>query len=73
MTQQLYRKEALENRNRSLFGEIRLRADPSMLWVTALLLVVTALVLSGLFFIKISIGNETVTVFDWILRSLSIG
>lgn len=73
MTQELYRKEALENRNRSLFGEIRLRADPAMWWVTLLLLALTALVFGGLFLGKISTGDETITLFEWLLRSLSIG
>jgi|GEM_PF-1470551 len=73
MTQNLYRKEALENRNRSLFGEIQLRSHPSTWVITVLLVLLTVLILSGLFIGKITVAGEDISLFDWLLRSFSLG
>ncbi len=73
MNKSLYRKEALENRNRSLYGEIILRVPPSTVWITLLLVLLTGLILTGLFLGKVTLDSETLTLFDWLKRSLSLG
>lgn len=73
MTQQLYRKEALESRNRSLYGEIVLKSAPSMWVVTVLLVALCIVMAAGLFFIKVQSPDGPMSIYKWIMQSFSRG
>lgn len=73
MTQDLYRKEALENRNRSLYGEIALRTSPQSWMVLLLLSAVTALILAALLFLQIPTESGPLPVLNWLKNSLMQG
>ena len=66
----LFRKEALDHRSRALYGEVVLRAPLGTWVITALLIILTAILLAGLFFLQIPIegGAEarTVSLFNWL-------
>ena len=52
MTDELYRKEALEHRTRSLYGEVILTAPPASWVVTFILIAVMALIVGLLVLAK---------------------
>jgi len=67
MTQDLYRKEAIEHRSRRLFGEIILKSGPSLWWITALLVLTVGLGVFGLFGISIETDAGRLSLLQWLL------
>jgi len=63
----LYRKEALEHRTRSLFGEVRLQAPPSTWLITLLLIMLVAILLGALFLLNVQTDDGAVRLVDWLL------
>lgn len=62
----LYRKEALAHRSRALFGEVRLQAPPATWMITALLIVLIAICLAGLFFMQVQTDEGPLRLIDWL-------
>lgn len=62
----LYRKEALAHRSRALFGEVRLQAPPATWMITALLLILVAMCLAGLFLFDVETDAGAVRLIDWL-------
>ena len=62
----LFRKEALEHRSRALFGEVVLRASLGSWLITGLLITVMALLVGGLFFLKIDTQDGPLRLLDWL-------
>ena len=62
----LYRKEALAHRSRALFGEVRLQSPPATWMITALLLVLIAICLAGLFLFQVQTDDGAVRLIDWL-------
>jgi uncharacterized membrane protein SirB2 len=62
----LYRKEALAHRSRALFGEVRLQTPPATWMITALLLVLIAICLAGLFLFQVQTDDGPVRLIDWL-------
>jgi hypothetical protein len=67
MSQDLYRKEALEHRSRALFGEVILRGPVSTWIVTAILVALMVVIIAGLFLFEVQSENGAISVFQWIL------
>ena len=63
----LFRKEALEHRSRALFGEVVLRGTVGSWLITVLLITVMALLISGLFFLKVETPDGPLRLIDWLL------
>ena len=53
----LYRKEALEHRTRSLFGEVRLQAPPANWFITLLIVVLCLKIIAALFLLKVETAD----------------
>ena len=67
MTDDLYRQEALDHRNKSLYGEVVLSSPPRT-WFITLLLVAVMLLLGGiLLFGDIQTDSGPVSVLRWLL------
>ena len=62
----LYRKEALAHRSRALFGEVRLQAPPATWMITALLVVLVAICLAGLFLFQVQTDEGALRLIDWL-------
>lgn len=67
----LYRKEALEHRTRSLFGEVRLQAPPSSWVITLLLVVLVVKIVAALFLLDVETAEGSVRLLDWLLGAKS--
>ena len=63
----LFRKEALENRSRALFGEVILRGPIASWVITALLALVMSLLIAGLFLVTVDTDDGAVRLLDWLL------
>jgi len=63
----LFRKEALEHRSRALFGEVVLRGSITSWVITALLILVMAVFIAGLFLLDVQTYNGPLRLLDWIL------
>lgn len=63
----LFRKEALENRSRALFGEVILRGPISSWILTLLILIITAVCVAILFGLTIETEGDTVSLITWLL------
>lgn len=63
----LYRKEALAHRTRALFGEVRLQAPPATWLITALMAVLVATLVAGLFLVNVQTDDGPVRLIDWLL------
>lgn len=68
MTESLYRKEALEARHRSLYGEIILKTPPKTWWITLLIALTLGGIIAALFWGKIPYEDGHITLIDWLLR-----
>lgn len=67
MTENLYRQEALDNRNKSLYGEVVLTPPPKT-WLITLMLVLVIGLISGLLFLgDIQTENGPISIFRWLL------
>jgi hypothetical protein len=64
----LYRKEALAHRSRALFGEVRLQAPPATWIITALLVILIAVCLAGLFLCQVQTDEGSIRLIDWLFR-----
>jgi len=62
--EQLFRKEAMERRARSLFGDVILRAHPARWWVTALVMVTATVLITLLLGLQV----EGQSLFRWVTR-----
>ncbi|GGX67797.1 hypothetical protein GCM10011309_16840 [Litorimonas cladophorae] len=62
----LYRKEALAHRSRALFGDVRLQAPPATWLITALLLVLVAIVFAGAFLLQVQTDEGPLRLIDWL-------
>ena len=62
----LYRKEALAHRSRALFGEVRLQAPPATWMITALLMALIAICLTGLFLFQVQTDDGPLRLIDWL-------
>lgn len=60
----LYRKEAMEKRARSLFGDVILRAHPATWWITALIIIASGVVIAMLLGLRI----DGLNLFEWLTR-----
>ena len=68
MTDDLFRKEALEHRRRSLYGNIILQSPPG-LWVTVLLLIAVMLGFAGLLIWgRITTDEGSLSLLQWLMR-----
>jgi len=63
----LFRKEAMENRSRALYGEVILKG-PIGTWVLTLLIILTAIAALGILFgLKVETDDRTVRLITWLL------
>ncbi len=67
MTQDLYRKEALDHRNKSLYGEVILTGPPRTWLITAILSIVLIIFAALLIFGQVKTDNGTVSLLRWLL------
>lgn len=66
----LFRKEALENRSRALYGEVVLKGPLGSWVLTVLVLLVAAIALFILFGLKIQTGDGALPLIQWLLAKL---
>lgn len=64
----LFRKEALENRSRALYGDVILRGSLSSWILTALILLLAVIGLGLLFGLKVETENGAVNLITWLLN-----
>ena len=64
----LFRKEALENRSRALYGEVALRGPLSTWVLTALILILTLTSIGLLFGLKVQTADGPMRLFFWLLN-----
>jgi len=64
----LFRKDALEHRSRALYGEVVLKAPLGSWVITALLILLMAVLIAGLFFLYIPVedGTHKVRLVEWL-------
>ena len=63
----LFRKEAMENRSRALYGEVILRGHLGS-WVLTGLILITALITLGILFgLKVETSDGPVRLISWLL------
>lgn len=67
MTNDLYRKEALEHRSRSLYGEVILTSPPGTWLLTFILAAVVIFVCGLLFFGQVQTDDGTLSIIDWFM------
>lgn len=67
MTQDLYRQEALDNRNKSLYGEVVLTSPPKTWLITAILALVIGVITCALVFAQVSTDNGPISLLRWLL------
>lgn len=66
MSEDLYRKEAIEHSQRRLYGEVVLSAPPSSWAVTFILVGIAALILALLFIVHIETKEGSLSLFTWL-------
>lgn len=64
----LFRKEALENRSRALYGEVALRGPLSTWVLTALILILTLIGIGLLFGLTVQTDEGPMRLFNWLLN-----
>jgi len=69
----LFRKEALENRSRALYGEVALRGPLSTWILTGLILIFTLIGLGLLFGLTVQTGEGPMRLFTWLLNGAKGG
>jgi len=69
----LFRKEALENRSRALYGEVALRGPLSTWVLTALILILTLISIGLLFGLKVQTADGPMRLFFWLLNGAQGG
>lgn len=63
----LFRKEAIENRSRALYGEVILKG-PLSTWILTVIIILTAFIGIGLLFgLSVKTENHEVSLFTWLL------
>lgn len=67
MTKDLYRKEALEHRSRSLYGEVVLTPPPGTWLLTFILTAVMVLIGGLLFFGQVQTDEGTISLLKWFM------
>lgn len=68
MTEDLYRKEALEHRDKSLYGEVILTSPPNTWLITFILIAVVGLIGLVLFFGRIGQETGSISILEWLLN-----
>jgi len=63
----LFRKEAMENRSRALYGEVILRGPLGSWVLTGLILVTVAVALALLFGLKVETEDGAIRLITWLL------
>lgn len=66
MTQDLYRKEALEHRHRTLYGEVILKSPPATWAITVILAAVIVIFISLLVFATVQTDDGAVPLWKWL-------
>lgn len=69
----LFRKEALENRSRALYGEVALRGPLSSWILTALILIFTIIAITLLFVLRVQTEDGPMRLFFWLLSGAKSG
>ena len=64
----LFRKEALENRSRALYGEVALRGPLSTWILTALILLLTTIGIGLLLGLRVQTADGLVRLLTWLLN-----
>ena len=65
MTEQLYRKEAIEARKTSLYGRVILKSPPSTLWVSILILTLLFILIFG----STALSVNNLPLWEWLLKT----
>ena len=64
----LFRKEAIENRSRALYGEVILKG-PLSTWILTVIIILTALIGIGLLLgLSVQTENREVSLLTWLLN-----
>lgn len=69
MSNDLYRQEALDSNNRSLYGDVKLTPPPKTWLITILLVVLIFLLGAILLFGEIGEGDSRRSILKWLLDS----
>lgn len=69
----LFRKEALENRSRALYGEVALKGPLSTWVLTALILILSLITLGVLFGLSVQTEDGPVRLIIWLLNGAKDG
>jgi len=64
----LFRKEAVENRSRALYGEVVLKGSLSNWILTGLVVLVALFAITLLFGLKVQTGDGAVRLITWLLH-----
>jgi len=67
MSDDLYRKEAIEHQQRRLYGDVILKAPPTTWLLTFILIAVAALIFAMLFLGRIETPTGSKTLFAWLI------
>ena len=70
MTQDLYRKEALDHITQRLYGEVILKSPPASWVITLVLLLVLAVMTGLLFFTSVATEDGSVPVIKWLISRM---
>lgn len=71
MTDDLYRKEALQHRHRSLYGEVVLSAPPATWWITGILVAVLIVITAMLMGIQVKTDTDSQPLWQWLWARIS--
>jgi hypothetical protein len=69
----LFRKEALENRSRALYGEVTLKGPLSSWLLTGLILLFALVIMGVLFGLTVETGDGSVRLITWLLSGAKDG
>ena len=67
MSNDLYRKEAMEHKTRTLYGDVVLSAPPATWVITLILIAIIAILGALLFFGRVGEGEHAQTILAWLL------
>ena len=71
MTQDLYRKEALDHVTQRLYGEVVLKSPPASWVITLIILAVMGLFIALLFLTRIEDGVTSQSLLRWLISRLT--
>jgi hypothetical protein len=67
MTDELFRKEALEHQSRALYGEVVLKSPPATWLITFILVIIFGLIIALLFLGQVETDTGSRSVINWLL------